>query len=332
MKFSVGYQLKNDFSLIDTINENKQYISDVYFSFGDFPNGRSNLNKDGFFYENIQKQLADLEKLGDMPLNLLFNGNCYGKDALARSFYNKIGDTVNYLQKFNLKCVTTTSPLIARFIKENFDLETRASVNMGIGTVEGFEYIKNLFDSFYLAREYNRDFNRIKEIRAWCDDNNKKLYGLANSGCLKNCSAHTFHDNLVAHESESAQMDNAYIFEGQCKIFFKDEENRKNWLKYMTFIRPEDVSLYENLFDGLKLATRVNSSPERIIRSYVKGSFSGAVTSLLEPDHTAMFYPNVIENKKLDLTYAFNCNKQCYKCNKCSEIQNNATINLNRIL
>ena len=72
MKFSVGYQLKNNFSLIDTIIENKESISEVYFSFGDFPNGRSNLNKDGFFYENIQKQLTDLERLEDIPLNLLF--------------------------------------------------------------------------------------------------------------------------------------------------------------------------------------------------------------------------------------------------------------------
>ena len=328
MKFSVGYQLKNDFSLIDTINENKEHISEVYFSFGDFPNGRSNLNKDGFFFENIQKQLCDLEKLGDMPLNILFNGNCYGKYALARSFYNKIGDTVDFLQKFNLKCVTTTSPLIARFIKENFQLETRASVNMGIGSIEGMEYVKDVFDSFYLAREFNRDFNKIREIRLWCDENDKKLYGLANSGCLKNCSAHTFHDNLVAHESESSEMDNAYVFEGQCKTFFKNSENRKNWLKYMTFIRPEDVCLYENLFDGLKLATRVNSDPEKIIRSYVKKSCSGAITSLLEPDQTAMFYPQIIENKKIDLSDVFNCNKQCYKCNRCAQIQESATINL----
>lgn len=329
MKFSVGYQLKQNFTLIDEILKNKENISEVYFSFGDLPNGRSNLNKNGLLFENVNKQLEDLSRLGSMPLNLLLNGNCYGKYALARSFYNKIGDTVYYLlQRFNLQCVTTTSPLIARFIKENFDISTRASVNMGIGTIEGMEYVKDLFDGFYLAREYNRDFERIKELRSWCDDNNKKLFGLANSGCLKNCSAHTFHDNLVAHEQESSEMDNAYVFEGQCKTFFKNSENRKNWLKYMTFIRPEDVYLYELLFDGLKLATRVNSDPEKIVRSYIKGSYSGAVTSLLEPDHTALFYPQVIENKKLDLSKAFTCSKECHKCIFCNEIQKNATITL----
>lgn len=333
MKFSVGYQLKNDESLINTIIENRESINEVYFSFGDFPNGRGKLSEQcEISYLAQKKQLEDLKKLGDMPLNILLNGNCYGKYALARSFYNKVGDTVEFLKdNFNLKTVTTTSPLIARFIKENFALETRASVNMGIGTIEGFEYVLDLFDSFYLAREYNRDLSKIKEIRSFLNSKNKKLYGLANSGCLKNCSAHTFHDNLVAHEDEAKEMDNAYIFEGQCKGFFSKKENRDNWLRYMTFIRPEDVYVYEDLFEGLKLATRTNKNPERIITSYVKGSYSGSLPAILEPDHSALFYPDVIENKHINagfLKTVLNCNKNCNKCSFCGEIQKNATVSL----
>lgn len=333
MKFSVGYQLKNDESLINSIINNRQSISEVYFAFGDFPNGRGKLNDQcEISYLAQKKQIEDLEKLGNMPLNLLLNGNCYGKHALSRSFFNKVGDTVEFLSdKFNLKTVTTTSPLIARFIKENFSLETRASVNMGIGAIEGFEYVLDLFDSFYLAREYNRDLNKIKEIREFLNSKNKKLFALVNSGCLKNCSAHTFHDNLVGHEDEAKEMDNAYIFEGQCKIFFSKKENRDNWLKYMTFIRPEDVYLYENLFDGLKLATRVNKNPERIINSYVKGSYSGSLPAILEPDHSALFYPQVIENKNINADFlktVFNCQKNCNKCSYCGEIQKNATVSL----
>lgn len=333
MKFSVGYQLQNGDSLIKTINENKDKISEVYFSFGDFPNGRGKLNDQAeISFLAQQKQLNDLKKLGDMPLNLLLNGNCYGKYALARSFYNKVGDTVEFLQQnFNLQTVTTTSPLIARFIKENFTLETRASVNMNISAIEGFEYVLDLFDSFYLAREHNRNLNKIKEIRSYLKAKDKGLYGLANSGCLKNCSAHTFHDNLVAHEDESKEMDNAYIFEGQCKTFFSKKENRDNWLKYMTFIRPEDVYLYQDLFDGLKLATRVNKNPEQVIKSYVNASFSGALPELLEPNHANLFYPEIIENKKIDAEFAktvLSCNKDCLNCSYCKNVQKSATIDL----
>ncbi len=333
MKFSVGYQLKNDDSLINTIIENKENINEVYFSFGDFPNGRGKLNDQAeISFLAQQKQFNDLKKLGDMPLNLLLNGNCYGKYALARSFYNKVGDTVEFLQQnFNLQTVTTTSPLIARFIKENFTLQTRASVNMSIGAIEGFEYVLDLFDSFYLAREYNRDLKKIKEIRSFLKSKGKGLYGLANSGCLKNCSARTFHDNLVAHEDESKEMDNAYVFEGQCKTFFSKKENRDNWLRYMTFIRPEDVSLYEDLFDGLKLATRVNKDPEKVITSYIQGSYSGALPEILEPNHTNLFYPEIIENKKIDPEFnktVLNCNKDCLNCSYCKNVQKTATIDL----
>ena len=123
------------------------------------------------------------------------------------------------------------------FLNQNFqDIDVRASVNMEIGTTEGLDYVAECFDSFYAKRECNRDFKQLKKLRSWCDNNGKKLYGLANSGCLNYCSTHTFHDNLVAHESEIAEMDNAYQFEGQCRRFLKDIENREKWFSISNFI------------------------------------------------------------------------------------------------
>ncbi len=39
MKFAVGYQLFSDNSFIDSIIKRKHSVSEVYFSWGDFPNG-----------------------------------------------------------------------------------------------------------------------------------------------------------------------------------------------------------------------------------------------------------------------------------------------------
>ena len=51
----------------------------------------------------------------------VFNAACYGKDTASRAFFNKIGNTVDYLSThLPLRSITTTSPLIAKFIKENF--------------------------------------------------------------------------------------------------------------------------------------------------------------------------------------------------------------------
>ena len=307
MKFSVGYQLFSDSGFIDKIAEYKEDIDEVYFSWADFPNGRNNQIKrsDMTPLEALEKMNADLKKLSEsgISMNLLFNATCYGKDSQSRAFFEKVGDSIDLVQRrYGLKSVTTASPLIAKFIKVNFSgVDVRASVNMCIGTKEGMDYVKGSFDSFYLKRELNRDFAAIKCLKAWCDENGKKLYALANSGCLNNCSAHTFHDNLVSHESEISAMDNGYVFEGICHGYLKDAENILKLPEITNFIRPEDVHLYEGLFPAMKLATRVNADPIKILDAYIKNKkFVGSVLSLLEPNHTMTIRPYFYENSLIE--------------------------------
>lgn len=337
LKFAVGYQLKKNDTFIDMICESSSNIYEVYFSMPGIANGRNSRNIDlsltDYEYQSLLEK--DLQKFSqnNIDLNLLLNAECYGKYAQSRFFFNKIGDTVDYLlSHYNLKSVTTTSPLIAKFLKQNFsDIDVRASVNMEIGTTEGLEYIAEYFDSFYAKRECNKDFNQLKKLRSWCDNNGKKLFGLANSGCLNYCSAHTFHDNLVAHENEIAEMDNAYQFEGQCRLFLKDIEKREKWLSISNFIRPEDIYLYEGFFDGIKLATRVNKKPEKILEAYIKGSYNGNLPEIMEPDHSALFYPNVVDNKKIAKDFAIKtatCNKNCDTCGYCKKVLSDSLIRL----
>lgn len=307
MKFSVGYRVSTSNSIVNSIIKNRKNIYEVYFSWGDFANGRNSLglNPDLTPWEEQNLMEKDLKTFTDnnISLNVLFNGMCYGKDSLSKSFFNKIGMTVDYLlRNYSLTSVTTTSPVIAKFIKSNFEnLDVRASVNMGVNSIESFSYISDYFDSFYLARELNRNFNAIKKIKAWCDYNGKNLHALANSGCLNNCSAHTFHDNLVAHEKEIAQMDNGFAFEGICKTFLNKPENKEKIFEITNFIRPEDTYLYEGLFTSLKLATRVSRNPSAIINAYIKdSSFSGNTLDLLEPSHSGVFYPQILFNKKIE--------------------------------
>ncbi len=299
MKFMVGLKT-NDNDLLRCIKENKDSIYEVYFSWGDFPNGRSNqLVADGYTpweLQDAQRQaLKELSEQG-IAFNLLFNANCYGKDSQSRAFFNKVGETVDYIQShYGLRSVTTTSPLIAKFLKNNFEeMEVRASVNMEIGTIQGMDYLAEYFDSYYIKRELNRNFEKIEELSRWSKDNGKKLYLLANSGCLNHCSAHNFHDNLVAHESEIAQMDNAYNFAGICREYLKDERHYHTLIENTNFIRPEDIPKYEPYFEAVKLATRIHRNPSMVLKSYVNQKYSGNILSLLEPEHR--IYPYVIEN------------------------------------
>lgn len=299
MKFSAGLQNMRP-ELLRCILEHTDHIREVYFSWGDFPNGRSSqLHSENYspwqLMQDRQEILRVLSSKG-IPLNLLFNATCYGADSQSRAFFNRVGQTVEYIaEQFGLESVTTTSPLIAKFIKANFpEISTRASVNMCIGTIQGMDYLAEYFDSYYMQRELNRDFERIEALSTWCRENGKKLHILANSGCLNHCSVHIFHDNLVSHEQEIAKMDNAYQFHGLCRAYLKDPGHHKSLIEDTSFIRPEDVYKYEPYFDAMKLATRVHRCPELVLESYIKGRYVGNILELLEPAHS--IYPYVLEN------------------------------------
>ena len=337
MKYIVGYPIKENEIFLDKIIHHKDCISEVYFSWGDMPNGRSSLSVDGALtsFEVQQRQARDLKLLSGegISLNMLFNGNCYGKDSQSRDFFNRIGNLTDYIQgEFGLASITTASPLIAKFIKENFDgIDVRASVNMEIGTVEGISYVSDLFDSFYVKREMNRDLSSLTRLRKWCDENGKQMYLLANSGCLNNCSAHIFHDNLVAHEGEISKMDNGYQFGGVCWDFLSNSNNRNKWLSRTNFIRPEDMHLYEGIVPAVKLATRVNSSPSRVLEAYIGKRYRGSVMELLEPNHSGVFYPQYIENSDFPDAFAehvLRCDKKCEECNFCEEVMRQASVTL----
>ena len=299
MKFSVGLQYQRE-SFLDCIGQLAPHIREVYFAWGDFPNGRSSqlYGEEAAPWQLQQRQIQALETVSRMgiSLNLLFYATCYGEDSQSRAFFHKVGQTIDYVgSHFGLESITTTSPLIAKFTKDNFpQLKTRASVNMEIGTVQGMDYLSEYFDGYYMQRACNRDFERIRNLSAWCNRNGKTLHILANSGCLNHCSAHVFHDNLVAHEQQIAKMDNAYQFTGICREYLRDPAHYQSLIEDTSFIRPEDVSEYEPYFDTMKLATRVHRCPENVLRSYVNRRYSGDILALLEPAHS--IYPYVVEN------------------------------------
>ncbi len=337
MKYIVGYPVGVAAGFIDTVIANKDKVEEVYFSFGDNPSGRSGLSaaREGTPLELQLRQMEDLRRLSKegIALNLLYNANCYGAEAQSRVFFERIGDLTDYLgRELGLASVTTASPLVAKFIKSNFSgIDVRASVNMGIGTPEGLGYVKDYFDSLYVKRELNRDMAALGRMKAACDSLGKQMYLLANSGCLNYCSAHTFHDNLVAHEAEIAKMDNGYQFVGVCREFLATPEGRERWLSVTSFIRPEDMHLYEGTVSAVKLATRVNPSPERILNAYFSGSYRGELPRILEPDHSDLFHPTIIDNTKIDNShteYVLTCNKRCESCGRCADVLRRATVTL----
>ena len=331
MKFAVGYQLpeEDEEPLTDIVADYRDHIHEVYFPWLDMPSGRSPMaTTSGLSDWHAQHRLeTDLRTLKDMGirLDLLFNANCYGGRSLAQSFANRICSVIAHLLDIaGIDAVTTTSPFVARTVKQHFpQIDVRASVNMRIGTVKGMEYLADLFDTFYVQRDYNRDLGRIAQLKAWADAHGKGLCILVNSGCMAFCSAQVFHDNLVAHEPDIADTLNTPGYNpSQCWTYYAD---RAHWpsLLQNTWIRPEDLHHYDPLFPVGKLATRMHARPRRVIAAYARRSYSGNLLDLFEPSHAPLIAPYILDNTRFPpdwFDHILSCDKHCEQCDYCASV------------
>lgn len=329
MKFAVGYQQaeEGEESFVDVVRDYRDRIAEVYFPWGDMPSGRAALaTRRGYTNWHTQRQLEeDLQAFRSMGirLDLLFNSSCYGGRAVGEHLQNQVVSVLDHISDVagGVETVTTTSLAVAHVVKQHApDVEVRASVNMRIGTVQGMEYVAHLFDGYHVRREFNRDLARLRRLKAWADGHGKKLYLLANSGCLAYCSGQTFHDNLVAHEAE---IDETKNIEGWtphvCWNLYKD---RRNWPAVLksTWIRPEDLHHYDDLFPLVKLATRMHARPRVVIDAYTRRRYHGNLLELFEPGFAPAFAPNIIDNDKFPADWfdrSSGCRRECEACDYC---------------
>lgn len=339
MKFAVGFQLYEDgeapFSEIVRIY--REQISEVFFAWQDIETGRSAVaTRHGFTdwgaQRHLEEELSRIKHMG-IKLDLLFNGNCYGAYALSEKLANTVISVLSHLEETvgGVEILTTTSPAIAHTVKKHFPtIEVRASVNMKIGTVKGMEYLSDLFDSFHVQREYNRDLAHLRMLREWADANGKKLVMLANSGCFSHCSGQIFHDNLVAHESEVCEVKNMDDFLPY--VCWRTLKDRSNWHRILqnTWVRPEDLCHYEGLIDTVKLATRMHALPGLVIDAYARRSFYGNTADLFEPGFGRALAPYVIDHQRFPVDWfetTTSCDKLCHKCSYCKTVFESMLVN-----
>ncbi len=327
MRLSVGYSVLGE-DVVAAALEHRQAVEEVYFAWPGDPSGRSPAGMlagvhDPAYARQLEEDLGRLARAG-IKLSLLLNANCYGGLAISSWLARRVCALVDHIaENWGLEAVTTTSPFIASVVKEHFPaVEVRASVNMRLGTVHALQQVADLFDGFYIQRDYNRDLERLGELRQWCDLEGKRMYVLANSGCLRFCALQTFHDNMVAHEAEIAAAANVPGEYLACRRFLADP---RNWPAVLqaTWIRPEDLGRYEELFDGAKLATRMHSRPAQVIAAYATGRFRGNLLDLLEPGHGEAFSGYAIDASRLPEDFferVTSCGGRCWQCRWCAEV------------
>ena len=136
-------------------------------------------------------------------LDTLFNCTCYGDGAISPELADFVAATLRDMDAEGLfpDIVTTASPFIASVLRRRFPrVKIRWSVNLRIHGTTGFECVEELFDSFYVTRERQRDAAYLARVAAWAREHGKAVGLQANSGCLRQCPFQNFHDNLHGHD------------------------------------------------------------------------------------------------------------------------------------
>ncbi len=343
MKFAVGYQQHPGVEpFARVVAKYREHIDEVYFPWIGVPSGRAmlgsafSLSLYGKPYngkmtgEDLQRQLEqELQEIRSMgiKLDILFNANCFGEDAISVDFEKQLCAILEHLDSLGIlpDIVTTTSPFAADRLKKHFPkIERRASVNMRIDSIPAMEYLADIFDSFHIRRDIQRDLPTVAAFHEWCRKNGRKLCMLANSGCLRYCPGQIFHDNMIAHDTKLSGKENAKDYTPHlCWKAFADPKNHIEFLKG-AWIRPEDLHHYEPYFQVVKLATRVNAQPGRLIEAYVKRKFDGNLLNLMEPDLSRIFAPYIIDNSRFPENWfadcPANCAVTCTHCGKCEAV------------
>jgi collagenase-like PrtC family protease len=330
LKFSIGYRLPSDFgSMVDICREYRREIKECYFAMPGDPSGRAPVGVrrgewDAEVFPIFWSEIRQIVDLGIEPV-LLLNAACYGKEAISQPFQAYFLETVRELcETIGLTVLTTTSPFVAKEIKDRYSsIEVRASVNMRLQSIHSLEYLSDSFDGFYLAKELNRDIPALREIRTWADSQGKRIHLLANSGCFFRCPWQTFHDSMVAHETEIREQQNVPLTApSPCWDYLKNSEHHRLILRN-TWIRPEDIDHYASLCDTMKLATRSHDNPGLVVDAYVKRFYAGNLLCLFEPSFLPVFANTILDNRRFPADWfdktAF-CNKKCDSCSYCNDV------------
>lgn len=333
-RFSIGYYRENEWgdSIKDLLIDYPD-VKEVYFPLPDQHSGRHALNLHADTDIVTQELLDDLCWIQGrgIALNLLLNAGCYSAKVQDASFLDGLKKKlVFYVEDLGVSSVTTTQPSFALLVKRLFGnrIDVRASINMSIASIDAMRYLSRDFDSFYPARELYRSFDELIKWREWADKNGKRLHALVNSGCLAYCPWAASDNNAVAHGIVDYFMaDRTPI--PTCHDWFSENPDASSILKGC-FIRPEDIGKYSEIFDGFKIATRTHFLPRVPVSAYLKGSFKGLITDLLEPCHTHSFSSSVcIPNEQIPDTWfsqTAHCHRKCYSCHYCENLAQSVVV------
>ncbi|HVP30426.1 MAG TPA: U32 family peptidase [Myxococcota bacterium] len=274
----------------------------------------------------LERTVAEARRRG-LAFYYALNAHCLGNREFSAEGQRFLVERLGRLVEAGVEGVVLANPYLVRFAKRRFpELRVTVSTATAIDSVDKALFFEDCgADLLYLPEFVNRDLRLLREVRrrVRC-----RLALLANVGCLLHCPLRSYHVDLVSHSGESQEL-GTYV---DYPLLWCTKEKSRDGAQMLKapWIRPEDLSLYEELgYEEFKLAGR-EMDPiwiERAARAYAGRRHEGDLNDLvLGFDHLEPFgkLPNRIPNRALDGFVQYfrrkhDCRLGCRDCTYCDE-------------
>jgi collagenase-like PrtC family protease len=210
------------------------------------------------------------------------NSTCLANAEFRADGRREIIEYLQWVSDLGVDSLTISMPLMVEIVKRHFPhLKVKISTYQKIHSVSMAQHFEDLgADMIVLSEFVNRDFKLLQAIRQAVKC---QLVLIANVGCIYDCPNVFAHANSIAHSGAKAERTTIFTETYQTYCTMKRLESRAELIK-MRWIRPEDVSYYEDVgIDLLKIIDR-HSSTEALaerVKAYHERRFEGNLLDLI---------------------------------------------------
>lgn len=342
-----------DFELIDKLEEYPVYMYYAKLQEDVIGGGRTPRSLQTVSKLSV-KSAIDKMHSKQIKFNYLLNSLCLGNMEFDKDKRRQIFDLLEWLCELEVDCVTISNPYLAKIISKNFvNLKMACSIFTRIKSLrDAIQWDDLGVDIITLDYPVIRDFTLLENI---VNSISAKVQLIANNVCLLNCPYAVYHGESLGHSSQLEYPFSEFI--SVCRYYCRrDLYNKPEEIIKAGWIRPEDLSFYENIgVDIFKFTDRIKPSwwIERTVKAYANRKYEGNLLELFgsfklaqnpltklsdtrinslsdysKRDINASFDLNVqLDNNKLNgfLNHFFewNCrDRSCNECNYCNGISN----------
>lgn len=233
--------------------------------------------------KELKRQVGLAHKYG-VRYNILMNGSCFGGLEFSSAFQNRMSNFVKYLDEIGVDSTTVMNPFLVDLVRKNSQqIEIIVSSLAEVTELVKIERLRSRgANRVVLHQNVYRNFEMLKTIRKSTD---LALEIIPNQGCLNQCDCFISHINIVAHSSIVTDEEIKSFGEFNFPIQRCREIRQTDPIESLmsSFIRPEDVCLYEEMgFDIFKFAGRRSSTEWmlHVLDAYISRSYEGNVFNL----------------------------------------------------